>query len=183
MPTFVRTRLPRLAWDAASWVIASAVVTGVVHWHLSPHQWAIVASYVVAASLLQVLVGLALKLYLGRYRLATFDENVGLAVVTGVVSVVLATFSVSLYGLESTAVALSVLCPPARAAVHGPGPGRLPDAPRPRTAPPHRPRASGSSSTAPATPARSWCGSSGRTVPRPTTWSGSSTTTGSSATW
>ncbi|GAA4286968.1 nucleoside-diphosphate sugar epimerase/dehydratase [Georgenia daeguensis] len=112
MPTFLSTRLPRLAWDAASWVIAAGMVTGVANWHLSAHQWVVVGSYVLAACVLQVLVGLALKLYLGRYRFATFDENVGLAVATGLVGLALAIFSLSVHGLESVAVAVSVLCPP-----------------------------------------------------------------------
>ncbi|WP_170037258.1 polysaccharide biosynthesis protein [Georgenia soli] len=111
MPTILERRLARLAWDAASWVMAAGIVTGVVRWHLSPHQWAVVGHYVLAACVFQTLVGVALKLYQGRYRVATFEENVGLLTATGLVSVMAGVLLLNLDGAETTAVALVVLCP------------------------------------------------------------------------
>lgn len=111
MPTILKRRLLRLAWDTVSWITAAGVVTGVAHWQLTVHQWSVVGQYVLAACVLQVLVGLALKLYQGRYRVATFEEIVGLLTAVVLVSIGAGAVALALHGQEILAEALAVICP------------------------------------------------------------------------
>jgi FlaA1/EpsC-like NDP-sugar epimerase len=111
MPTILRARLPRMMWDAASWFVSALLVTGVSAWSLSDSQGAAAVRYAVGAGLLQVLVGLVMKVYLGKHRVATFDEHVGLAKVTGTVGLILAVAFLAVHGIAAFPLGTAVLCP------------------------------------------------------------------------
>lgn len=80
-------RLAKMAWDVASWVAAAAlvVVWSRYQFALNPVQWSSISSYVAALIILQMIAGMFLKLYRGRYRTASFEEGLGLAGTVGVV--------------------------------------------------------------------------------------------------
>ncbi|MGO1174344.1 MAG: polysaccharide biosynthesis protein, partial [Actinomycetaceae bacterium] len=84
---FVR-RLLRVAWDVASWLLAiTAVVMTRYDFYLEVDQWNWIVIYAALACGAQLVAGAVLKLYLGRYRIGSFDEIVGL-----IATVVIAAF-------------------------------------------------------------------------------------------
>ncbi|MGC5617430.1 polysaccharide biosynthesis protein, partial [Georgenia sp. Z1491] len=75
-----------MAWDVLSWVLAiGAIVLTRYDFYLETDQWNWVAVYALLACGLQVVVGAVLKIYLGRYRIGSFDEILGLVVSVGIV--------------------------------------------------------------------------------------------------
>ena len=67
-------------WDLVAWFVASfAVVLGRYDLELSNVQWNLTTLYAALSALLLIAVGWLGKLYSGRYRVATFDETLGLA--------------------------------------------------------------------------------------------------------
>lgn len=79
-------------WDVASWVLAALFVL-VARYDLdvSNEQSMALVSYVLGCSAFSVAAGYATKMYRGRYRVASFDEALGvggLALGTGFVALI-----------------------------------------------------------------------------------------------
>src|SRR4051794_23471287 len=73
-------QLLRVLWDWASWIAATSVVVGSRYdFRLQGIQWSAVVQYAVAACIMQLMVGTLLMLYRGRYKTASFEESLGLA--------------------------------------------------------------------------------------------------------
>ncbi|CAM3639298.1 nucleoside-diphosphate sugar epimerase/dehydratase [Occultella aeris] len=105
-------RALRAVWDCFSWAAAVLLVVGARYDFTLPDDlWASVGWYVAAASVLQVGVGTVLMLYRGRYRTASFDESIGMAVTAVTVGALLAITFVVLLG-SSFPRAVAVLTPP-----------------------------------------------------------------------
>ncbi len=106
-------RLMPILWDCLSWVLAAVLAVGTRYdFHLQGAQWRSVIIYVIAACLLQGAIGTGLMLYRGRYRTASFEEMLGLAIavaLTGTVLVVLVYLTV---GTPTFPRATAVLVPP-----------------------------------------------------------------------
>ena len=67
------------AWDVLCWAIATIVVVGARYdFHINEVQWTSVFQYFGASTVLLVVLGYALKIYRGRFRVASFDEAIGL---------------------------------------------------------------------------------------------------------
>lgn len=106
-------RLFLVAWDCASWLVAIALaVVGRFGFSLSPVQWSSVIAYALGACALQVTVGLVLKMYLGRCRVGSFDEMIGLVVVAFSTAVVLGGLFVGFAGIDTFPRSITVLAPP-----------------------------------------------------------------------
>src|SRR6185312_3586903 len=75
-------------------------------------QWSAVVRYAIAACLLQLVVGTLLMLYRGRYKTASFDESLGLALSTVIVAGILGIFFLGFVGTSVFPRALAVLTPP-----------------------------------------------------------------------
>src|SRR5699024_6036589 len=104
-------RALKAVWDCFSWFCAVTVVVGVRYsFDLSAIRWSAVTTYLVLACLLQIGLGLALKLYLGRYRTASFDEAPALAVVAFVVGALLVGYFLA-FGDGSLPRAMPFLAP------------------------------------------------------------------------
>lgn len=81
MPAPVR-RVLIILWDAASWVVALALFLLVRYdFVLQPAQWGMVLLYVVVAVFLQIVIGIATHVYLGRNRVGSFGEATWLGAV------------------------------------------------------------------------------------------------------
>jgi hypothetical protein len=84
-------RAARAAWDCSSWIVAPLIVVGSRYdFILSDILWSGVIQYLVAACLLQLIFGMIFKLYRGRYRTASFEESLGLALTMAIVGALLA---------------------------------------------------------------------------------------------
>ncbi|AQP49422.1 dTDP-glucose 4,6-dehydratase [Tessaracoccus aquimaris] len=84
------TRIGLALWDSLSWVLAAlALVVARYSFTLRSAEAMFVLQYAVVAIVLQLLVGYLVKLYRGRYSVASFEEAVLLAGVTLGVGVVL----------------------------------------------------------------------------------------------
>lgn len=106
-------RLARLLWDWLSWLLATMAVVGSRYdFELNRVLWSGVVLYAVLACVLQGMVGAALMLYRGRYRIATFEETFGLALAVGVVGGLLAASFIGLSAPGSFPRATAVLTPP-----------------------------------------------------------------------
>ncbi|WP_226996869.1 polysaccharide biosynthesis protein [Tessaracoccus aquimaris] len=73
-PAWVR-RSVVVAWDIVAWVLA--LLTFALFrfdWGLGSLQWFSVVSYILVASALQMVIGLACQIYLGRSRIGSFSE-------------------------------------------------------------------------------------------------------------
>jgi FlaA1/EpsC-like NDP-sugar epimerase len=106
-------RLTRVLWDWLSWAIATVFVVGSRYdFELRAVLWASVVLYTLAACVLQALIGAIGMLYRGRYRIATFEESVGLATTTGLVGALLALGFIGLAGASTFPRAIAVLAPP-----------------------------------------------------------------------
>ena len=116
-------RTLKALWDCFSWFAAVVAVTGVRYsFDLGAMSWGALLSYLVAACLLQLVVGLALKLYLGRYRTASFDEAPALALSAMIVGAVLTVYFLMLSD-AALPRAMALLAPPI--ALLGMAAGRL----------------------------------------------------------
>jgi dTDP-glucose 4,6-dehydratase len=100
-------------WDLASWLLATVAVVGSRYdFQLNEAVWASVARYALLACVAQVLFGTVLMLYRGRYRIATFDECIGLTTTTGLVGAALALGFLSFGASGSFPRAVALLTPP-----------------------------------------------------------------------
>src|SRR5688572_24313363 len=108
-----RRRLARVLWDCSSWVGATVLVVITRYdFGLMAVLYRSLAIYIVAACVLQVVVGAAMKLYRGRYRTASFDEIFGLGLTVAVVSVLLSVVALGILGSDVFPRATAVLVPP-----------------------------------------------------------------------
>ena len=106
-------RLTRVLWDWLSWASATGFVVGSRYdFQLNGVLWASVALYTITACVLQAVIGTVGMLYRGRYRIATFEESVGLATTTGLVGGVLALGFIGFTGGTTFPRAIAVLTPP-----------------------------------------------------------------------
>ncbi|HWJ52316.1 MAG TPA: polysaccharide biosynthesis protein, partial [Propionibacteriaceae bacterium] len=106
-------RLTRVLWDWLSWALATMFVVGSRYdFELKRVLWANVALYTFTACLLQAVLGAVGMLYRGRYRIATFEESVGLATTTGLVGMGLALGFIGLGDGTTFPRAIAILTPP-----------------------------------------------------------------------
>lgn len=69
-----------IAWDVSAWGIASlAMVAARYDLLLTRVQWGSVLVYALIAAILQITLGLVVRIYLGRFRIGSFEEAVRLA--------------------------------------------------------------------------------------------------------
>ncbi|MDD9207457.1 nucleoside-diphosphate sugar epimerase/dehydratase, partial [Georgenia sp. 10Sc9-8] len=102
-----------ILWDCASWLTALGLIVGTRYeFYFTESQWSTVILYGLSLCGLQVTVGLASKMYLGRYHVGSFDESLGLLRVNLAVGIPLALLFVGFRGLEAFPQALAVLVPP-----------------------------------------------------------------------
>ncbi len=99
-------RVLQAGWDMLAWIV-SMVVAVVLRFDFSPEPLSVRRAIVlgVVMALLQLVVGTALQLYRGRYRVASFDEVTGVALSAVIVGAI-GTLGLLLfrpYGLPRTA--------------------------------------------------------------------------------
>jgi len=103
----------RVLWDCASWLLAVAAVVGSrYNFNLSDVQHIAVVQYALLACVLQVIIGALMMLYRGRYKTASFDETLGLATSTLLVSMLLGVIFLGIVGTHVFPRAAAVLTPP-----------------------------------------------------------------------
>jgi FlaA1/EpsC-like NDP-sugar epimerase len=113
MNSVLTRRALRALWDCFSWGLATILVVGARYdFRLTLEVWALLGLYVAAACFLQIGVGTALMLYRGRYRTASFDEAIGMAVTAVVVGAALAIIFVAVIDSSHSPRAVAVLSPP-----------------------------------------------------------------------
>jgi FlaA1/EpsC-like NDP-sugar epimerase len=106
-------RLTRVLWDWLSWALATMFVVGSRYdFELKRVLWANIALYTFTACALQAILGAVGMLYRGRYRIATFEESVGLAMTTGLVGTGLALGFIGLGDGTTFPRAIAILTPP-----------------------------------------------------------------------
>jgi FlaA1/EpsC-like NDP-sugar epimerase len=106
-------RLTRVLWDWLSWALATVFVVGSRYdFELKGVLWASVGLYTFSACLLQAVLGAVGMLYRGRYRIATFEESVGLATTTGLVGTGLALGFIGFSDGTTFPRAIAILTPP-----------------------------------------------------------------------
>ena len=77
------------AWDVLCWAVATFVVVGARYdFRINDVQWTSAIAYFITAVVLLVTFGYASKMYRGRFRVASFEEALGLAALTASVSAV-----------------------------------------------------------------------------------------------
>ncbi len=105
-------RMLKALWDCFSWFCAIVAVAGVRYtFELEVMRWNAIALYLLAACFLQLVVGLLLKLYQGRYRTASFDEVPAVALTTLIVGASLAVAFLPA-GLDALPRGIAILAPP-----------------------------------------------------------------------
>lgn len=98
-----------VVWDVAMWVVALALLTLIRYdLSLSPERWLMNLQYLLIAVACQLLLGLAVHLYLGRSRLGSFGEVSLLGVVVLASALVAAAAGFIISPEFSTAVAVAV---------------------------------------------------------------------------
>lgn len=99
-------RVIRAVWDMASWV-GAMILAVYLRFDLQPtaHSMYLALAMGLAMAFLQLLVGVPLQLYRGRYRVASFDEVSGVAAAAFIVGAVSTAFLlvVQPFGLPRTA--------------------------------------------------------------------------------
>jgi dTDP-glucose 4,6-dehydratase len=106
-------RLTRVLWDWLSWALATVFVVGARYdFQLNDVFSTNVVRYTITACVLQAVLGAVAMLYRGGYRIATFEESLGLATTTGVVGVLLALGFIGFIGTATFPRAIAVLTPP-----------------------------------------------------------------------
>ena len=109
LPTVWR-RFIAIAWDCLSWALAVLTFSAVRYdLTLTGPQWAWVAGYAVAAMALQVALGLASQLYLGRTRIGSFSD---LTWVSGLVVAIASGLGLVLALAADLPRGLAVMAPP-----------------------------------------------------------------------
>ena len=113
MRTPAARRLARVLWDLTSWLLATVAVVGSRYdFQLNQVLWGSVILYAVIACLVQATIGTIGMLYRGRYRIATFEECVGLAMTTALAGTTLALGFLSLSPPGTFPRAVAILTPP-----------------------------------------------------------------------
>jgi FlaA1/EpsC-like NDP-sugar epimerase len=111
-PLLVR-QLIRICWDLLSWVSATFAVVGSRYdFALREVQWSAVVWYAVLACIFQVIIGMLLMLYRGRYKTGSFDEGLGLALSAVMVAALLGLCFLGVVGSSVFPRAVAVLTPP-----------------------------------------------------------------------
>lgn len=76
-------------WDMMCWAVATLVVIGARYdFEINDVQWRSVVVYMLAGCVLLPALGYTIKMYRGRYRVASFDEALGLVVLLLLVGVI-----------------------------------------------------------------------------------------------
>ncbi|MEE6295632.1 polysaccharide biosynthesis protein [Georgenia wangjunii] len=105
-------RAAMVLWDVASWTLAVAFVVGSRYsFYLTDVQWSAVILYLGLAAGLQVVIGLALKLYQGRYRVGSFEETFGIAASTAVVGLAFVGLFIGIRPLDNFPNGLALMAP------------------------------------------------------------------------
>ena len=113
MPYSTLRQALRAVWDCAGWVVATLVVVGARYdYNLNLILWSSVAAYVLCSCVLQVIAGNVLMLYRGRYRIATFEESLGLATTVALVGAALAVGFIGFWESGTFPRAIAILTPP-----------------------------------------------------------------------
>lgn len=108
-----RRSAARVLWDCSSWVGATLLVVAARYdFHLQAEQYRSLVIYVLVACALQVVLGAAMMLYRGRYRMASFEEIFGLGVTVVAVSGILLVLALLVLVDGSFPRATAVLAPP-----------------------------------------------------------------------
>jgi len=116
------SRVVRIGWDCLSWILGTILVVAARYdFVLASIQLSAIVAYVLAACLLQMLFGTLFMLYRGRYRIASFDESLGLALSALTAAAVLAIVFLGLVGTQSFPRATAVLTPPLALMMMGAG--------------------------------------------------------------
>lgn len=119
-PPFKRS--VKAVWDLSSWLAATLIVVGSRYaFDLNGIQWTWIAGYAVGVLVLQMIVGMCLKLYRGRYRTASFEEGVGLALAAAIVGSITAIAWLASFQGPQFPRALVVLTPPVALLLMGAG--------------------------------------------------------------
>ena len=106
-------RFTRVLWDWLSWALATVfVLVSRYDFQLKSVLLTSIALYAIAACALQAVLGAVGMLYRGRYRIATFEESVGLATTTGLVGAILAAGFIGFSEGSTFPPAVAVLTPP-----------------------------------------------------------------------
>ncbi len=106
-------RLLQMLWDCFSWAVATLIVVGSRYeFTLTATMGSSIYRYVAGVCLLQILVGTVLMLYRGRYRTASFDESLGLALTVALVGAGVGLLFLASVGQTGFPRALAVLTPP-----------------------------------------------------------------------
>ncbi|MGC5629542.1 polysaccharide biosynthesis protein [Georgenia sp. Z1344] len=109
---FVR-RLLRAAWDVAAWLIAIVfVVLTRYDFYLETDQWNWIAVYAALACGSQLVAGAVLKLYLGRYRIGSFDEIIGLITTVVISSFIAGSTFLAIRPISDFPRGIALLAPP-----------------------------------------------------------------------
>jgi hypothetical protein len=104
--------LARVLRDLSSWLLATVAVVGSRYdFRLNEVLWGTVALYAVLASVAQIAFGTIGMLYRSRYRIATFEERIGLAITTTLAGATLALGFLSLIPLGTFPRTLALLLP------------------------------------------------------------------------
>ena len=112
MRTPAARRLARVLRDLSSWLLATVAVVGSRYdFRLNEVLWGTVALYAVLACVAQIAFGTIGMLYRSRYRIATFEERIGLAITTTLAGATLALGFLSLIPLGTFPRALVLLLP------------------------------------------------------------------------
>src|SRR3954447_18410541 len=76
----VRTSTTFVLWDSLAWLVGAAIVVATRYVGVLPVTlWRLVLAYLLAACAVQLLVGMLLKVYRGKFQVGSFEEGVGLA--------------------------------------------------------------------------------------------------------
>lgn len=109
--TLVRRCLIGL-WDCAAWCLAVAMVVGTrFEFYLTDQQWDTVLLYAALACAAQLIVGMVLKLYRGKYRLGSFEESLALLLSMVIVALSLMGAFLLIAGLEAFPRSVALLAP------------------------------------------------------------------------
>ncbi len=102
-------RSAMIGWDALAWMLALGLFLLLRHdLNLSPRVWEATLAYTGGAILLQIALGLALHIYLGRSKVGSFDEVTTLAWLVFGVSAVLGVTFLSVAEVFSRGVAFAM---------------------------------------------------------------------------
>ncbi len=109
--TIVRRGVTAL-WDCAAWCAAVTLIVGTrFELYLTSEQWTTVVLYAALACAGQLVAGVLLKLYRGKYRLGSFEESLALLLSMVVVALFLMVTFLLVVGLEAFPRSVALLAP------------------------------------------------------------------------